>query len=572
VSTSRRGRIATGAVVALWLLASPAIAGVLESRLPPETTASVDRTFADWIAPGEPGGVVLLTRAGQTVFRGAYGMASVELGVAAGPAHVYQIGSLTKQFTAAATLMLIDQGRLRLESTVGQLLPDFPPASRGITIEELLGHTSGLPNVANLPEWAASWGREARPDELIDLFRRRPLTAAPGTEFEYNNSGYLLLGRILERVSGLPYADFVRQRIFEPLGMRSSSYNDWNAIVPGRVPGYGRTAAGWQSARSTVHPSQFYAAGALLSTVDDLARFQRALGAGELFSQELLERMTSPGRLADGRATGYGFGWGVSTQQGRRVLEHGGASNGYYGAVVWLPEAEVWGAVLTNRYGFGDHARALLLDAAKAAAGWPERETPRALPSAALDAFVGLYRAAGSPAEWIEVRRDGDHLLTRRAGEEAPLEAFPRGPAEFFRAARPELLRFRADGPTGGFELVTVVPYLGERIWVRSAAAPDPAAAGAAQPAFTPAADLAIYAGRYELAPGLVAEVLAEGGRLLVNVLGYQRVELTQVGEHEFALPLVFGRLRFRVVNGRATALVFVQEGASEMTGERIGD
>ncbi len=560
-------RAAAAALAAALLSAAAAGAARPETTLPAATAARVDRVFGDWVAPGEPGAVVLITRQGRPVFRNVYGMASVELGVPAAPGLIYPIGSLTKQTTAIAALMLVDEGKLRLDSTIGALLPGFHPAAVPITLEQLLGHTSGLVNYVNLPDWSSLWGKELKPDQLLDYFRKRPLAAPAGSEFEYNNSGYVAVGRMIELASGQSYADFLRARIFEPLGMRRSGYNDFTAILEGRVPGYTRTGDGWQNSRAVLHPSQLFSAGALYSNVDDLARLQDALAGGRLISPALLERMTSPGRLNDELKTGYGLGWAVSTQQGRKVLEHGGATNGFYCAVIWLPEDGVWAAVTTNRYGFADKARELLLEAAKRVAGWPERETPAAVDVAALDALEGWYRLLRGP-DWIEVARDGDHLVTRRKDGET-LAAWPRTPFEFFRDGRPELLRFEADTATGTRSLVTVVPYIGEKRWVRSALPADaPVAAGAAA---GPAPDPAVYVGRYAISADLEIEVIAAGGGLAVNALGYQNVPLKPIGEHEFELALVFGRVRFEVENGRAIALVFTQ-GGQEMTGRRTPD
>jgi len=563
-----RVRGVAGALLAAATLAAatpPARAARLETSLSTAVAARVDRLFGDWVASDEPGAVLLVTRQGQPVFRNAYGLANVELGVPAASDHVYQIGSLTKQVTALAALLLIDEGKLRLDTTIGALLPGFPPQARGITVEQLLGHTSGLVNYVNLPDWTAVWGKELSPDQVIDLFRRRPLATPPGTNFEYNNSGYVVIGRMIELASGQSYADFVRTRIFEPLGMARSSYNAWPGILRGRVPGYVKTATGWQNVRQQLHPSQLYAAGALLSTVDDLARLQAAVAAGRLVSPALVERMTSRGRYNDGLRTGYGFGWSVSTQRGRKVLEHGGANNGFYSAVVWLPEDGVWAVALTNRFGFADRARELLVEVAKTVAGWPESETPAQVGAADLDALAGLYRRERAAEDWLEVRRDGDHLVTRRGdGEELP--AWPRGADEFFRAGRAEELRFHRDEATGVLELISDIPYKGEQRWVRGA----PAAASEASPEPAAAAfDGALYAGRYALGPGLEVEVVADGGALFLNALGYQRVPLAPAGEHVFEVAMLFGRLRFEIAAGRAVALVFTQ-GVQETRGERI--
>jgi len=554
----------------LALLAAPALASHT-TTLPPELARRVDDVFAEWIAPDEPGGVVLILDQGEEVFRGSWGLAHAELGVRADPGHVYAIGSLTKQFTATAALLLVDEGRLSLDATLASLVPGFSITGAGIRVRQLLGHTTGLVNFANVPEWTASWGRESTPDELIDLFRRKPLVDAPGTRFEYNNSGYVLVGRAIELLTGKSWAQFLDERIFRPLGMRSTAVNEPGVIVPGRVPGYARAQEGWQNTKAELHPSQLYAAGALRSSLDDLARFHRALAGGQLLSPAALTAMTTPGALNDGRRTGYGAGWAVSRQRGRTVLEHGGASYGYYSAVVWLPEEGVWGAVMTNRYGFGDEARSRLVRAVMLAAGWPARETPATLDGATLDEIAGVYLAEHDRALRMTVTRDGDQLLTS-TGEESARPALPRSSTELFRPTEGEELTVERDAGGRVLRLVARRPYRGETRWRR--VAEELQAELAAAPPVAPAPPAAIerpeiYVGRYALGPGLEAVVRLENGALVVDAVGFQSVPLLPTGEHAFALPSAFGSVLFEVREGRAEALTFTQ-GAQVMQGARV--
>ncbi len=554
---------------ALLLLAGAPLGAIRVTTLEPATADRIDAEFSEWIAPDEPGGALLILRDSEEVFRGAWGLAQMELDVPADPSRIYAIGSLTKQFTATAALMLVDEGRLDLDATLAALVPGFALTGHGITVRNLLGHTSGLVNLANIPEWAATWGKPSTPDELIDLFRRKPPVDAPGARFEYNNSGYVLVGRAMELVTGRSWSELLNEKIFGPLGMTSTGANDTSEIVHGRVPGYARTASGWQNTKAELHFTQLYAAGALRSSLDDLARFHRALASGRILSTTTLEAMTTPGSLKDGRHTGYGAGWAVSRQRGRTVLEHGGASYGYYSAVVWLPEEKVWGAVMTNRYGFGDEARVRLARAVKLAAGWPEREAPATLASSQLDELAGTYLAEDERAVRMSVIREGDHMVTSR-GEGGAQAAYPRSADQLFRSDGSEEIDVEREPSGAVSRLVTRRSYRGETYWRRSAE--TGAETRAATPATEPTPALVqpeIYVGRYELGSGLTAEIRLENGALVADVAGLTSVPLLPSGVHAFSFPSAFGTVVFDVRDGRALGLTFTQ-GGQETRGARV--
>jgi len=552
-------------VLGLLLTTAAAAGAETTSKLEPAVAGRIDEIFSDWIAPDEPGGKVLILRHGEEVFRGSWGLADVELGVPSARGEVYPIGSLTKQFTATAALLLVDEGKLDLDATLVSLVPGFSLTGQSITVRDLLGHTSGLTNLANIPEWSASWGKPTTPTALIDLFRRKPPAYGPRTRFEYNNSGYVLIGRMIELRTGKSWEEFLAERIFRPLGMTSTAVNDASEIVPGRVPGYSRTREGWQNIRPLLHPSQLYAAGALRSSLDDLARFHRALAGGQILSPEALVEMRKPGTLVDGRRTGYGAGWAVSQLRGHTQLEHGGASYGYYCAVVSLPETDTWGAVVTNRYGFADRARELLAQAVQLAAGWPERETPAKLAPEALARFAGDYLQEDDRKRTMRITVEGDHLRVARA-DKPPAPAYPRSSELFFGPGEGEELDVERDAEGGVRRLISRVSYIGETYWRKSAVeqAPTPE-----PPAAVPEVDPAVYVGRYQLGADFVADVRVEGGALVVDVLGMTGVPLVPTGEHTFAFPTGFGSVAFVVRDGRAVGLEFTQ-GGQVTRGERI--
>src|SRR4051812_37064486 len=226
-------------------------------------------------------------------------MANFELGVPITPDMVFRLASVTKQFTAVATLMLMEQGLLALDDPITRFWPDYPTHDHTITVEHLLTHTSGIRSYTDMPDWPPLWRKDFAVQELIDYFKDQPMPFAPGTRWAYNNSGYVLLGAIIEQLSGLSYAQFMQQRIFEPLGMRQSYYDRTPQIIPKRADGYQKGADGYTNAEY-LSMTQPYAAGALASTVDDLARWDRALVSGTLLQPATLARAWTPYQLADG--------------------------------------------------------------------------------------------------------------------------------------------------------------------------------------------------------------------------------------------------------------------------------
>ena len=279
-----------------------------------------------------PGAAVLVRREGRTVLREGFGLASLDLAVPIDPAHVFEIGSVTKQFTAAAILRLAEEGKLALADPITKLLPDLPAAYQSITLAQLLSHTSGVPSYTDFPEWRPRWREDMSLETLIGIFRDKPLDFVPGQSWKYSNSGYILLGAAIEKASGKSYEDYVEQELFAPLGMASTRYGHQEEVVTGRAVGYTKGADGWSNA-PYLSLTQPYAAGSLMSTVDDLARWSDALEAGKAVSARSRDLMFTPAFLAggeyDGISTRYGLGNAIGSVAGHPTHEHGGGIHGF---------------------------------------------------------------------------------------------------------------------------------------------------------------------------------------------------------------------------------------------------
>ncbi|NNF81288.1 MAG: beta-lactamase family protein, partial [Flavobacteriaceae bacterium] len=244
----------------------------------------LDNYLAETYSPEKPGATVLISRDGKAVYRKAFGMADLELGVKMKPEHVFEIGSITKQFTAVSILMLEEQGKLSVQDDITKYIPDYPTNGQTISIHHLLNHTSGIKSYTGMERFRKNARVDMTPTELIDFFKNEPMDFEPGEQFLYNNSGYILLGHIIEVVCGISYAEFIEQNIFEPLGMKNSYFGSMTKLIPNRASGY-QNRDGYVNAEylSLTLP---YAAGSIMSNVDDLLTWQNAIRDNKLITAE----------------------------------------------------------------------------------------------------------------------------------------------------------------------------------------------------------------------------------------------------------------------------------------------
>ena len=519
-------------------------------------TAAIDTLLKASFPSDRPGAAVIVVKDGQTFFRKAYGMADLELGVPLQPDMVFRLGSITKQFTAAAILMLAEEGKLSLQDPIEKHLVGYPTQGHVITVEHLLTHTSGIQSYTDMPGWMTS--RIQGPmtvTELVDGFKKEPMQFAPGERWAYNNSGYVLLGAIVEKASGKTYEAFVRERIFQPLGMTASYYDRTEPIIPKRAPGYTREGDQPRNARY-LSMTQPYAAGSLASTVDDLARWDGSLYTETLLKKASLERAWTPYVLKDGKPTGYGYGWGVSKLRGRRAISHGGGIFGFSTYAVRLPDERVYVAVLCNSDSPSADPGYLAKKIAALAVGDPFPE-PAAitLEPKILERYAGVYRIDETSTRTVTV--ENGRLYTQRSGGER-LEVRPGSETDFFYDKSLTRLRFVLDASGRATEMLFFpegadeperAPRIADVPAARTAAKVDPALYDA-------------YVGDYELAPGFVLTVTREGDRLMTQATGQQKVEVFPSSETEFFLKVVDAQITFvRGPEGKVDQLVLHQGG-----------
>ena len=270
-----------------------------------------------------PGLSLAVIQDGRVVVSKGYGMANVELQVPATPETVYQIQSMTKSFTATGIMMLVEEGKVGLDSNVSTYLSGTPESWKNITVRHLLTHTSGIKDFINEP--TASLRLDVTEEEVLKATALRPLNFLPGERYAYSNTNYHLLAMIIRKVTGKSYGDFLHERIFKPLGMTSTRVNSLSAIVPNRAAGYRMAPGGWRNGEVIASSILGYGGGGLLSSVLDMAKWDAALYTERVLRRSTLEQMWTPATLNNGKSTEYGFGWVVQTMRGHRCISHGGA-------------------------------------------------------------------------------------------------------------------------------------------------------------------------------------------------------------------------------------------------------
>lgn len=525
-------------------------------RTAPAAGAAIDALMKKQIKPDGPGATVLVAKNGVPVFRKAYGLADIELKVPMAPEDVLELGSITKQFTAVGILMLMEQGKLTLDDDITKFLPDYPTGGNRISVRNLLNHTSGVRDYTSMPEWLPLWRKDMAPGELIDLFKNQPPDFKPGERWSYDNSGYILLGAILEKASGETYQDFIRKHIFEPLGMKHSYYGDNQKIIPGRAEGYSSSSDGFSRA-AYLSMTQPYAAGSLMSNVDDMLLWDQALYTEKLVKQSSLKEAWTSGVLNDGTATGYGFGWAIGEYAGHQIITHDGGINGFATSAIRLPGEHIYIVVLSNNESYTPEQAVIKIMGLMLNKPIVE-PVPAHVAAESLEPFTGVY-TIDDKTDRI-VTREGGKLYAQRTGGER-YELIPSSPTEFFVKDPPNRFRFIRDsnGKVTAMERLQVINY-GPPEFARRTDKPIPKER---QSVTIDPKLFDTYAGDYEVAPGVILSV-TQGtvGHYYAQLTGEPKFEIFAESDTKFFLKAVDAQLEFqRDASGKVTEVVLLQAG-----------
>lgn len=402
-------------------------------------------------------GAVLVAREGQMVFRGAFGDANREFSVANSPETKFRIGSVSKQFTAAAVLLLAQRGALQLTDPISKHLPEWPSAWSKVTIHHLLSHTAGLPRLTTRAMLDVSALSAATPipfRNVGDLFAPgeefQPLDSEPGQRWAYSNVGYIVLGMLVAKVSGQSFCGFVSQAVFQPSGMANSGCEVPSVIIKNRASGYNRVDGVLTNA-PFVDVGFAGGAGAFYSTVDDLLRWDRALSANTLLNAASTAKLFTP------VMNEYGYGWWVQTKFNRRVEWHGGDAPGVVSQITRYPKDQLFIAILSNVWSASDRSQVRAASNELAALMLGEsyelrrRHEQRALAAAAYDAYVGEYHGK----DVFAIANEGNHLVVQVPPGNTVFEIVPESETQFFCKDREYYLTFERNA-TGEVTAVSI--------------------------------------------------------------------------------------------------------------------
>jgi CubicO group peptidase (beta-lactamase class C family) len=515
--------------------------------------------------PDGPGATVLIAQKGQIIYHKAFGMANLELGVPMRTDHVFRIGSITKQFTGAAIMQLMEQGKLSLQDELTKFLPDYPTHGKKITIEHLLTHTSGIKSYTDMEAWDGQVQRkDFTPEALVDYFKDQPMDFDPDAEWRYNNSGYILLGVIIEKVSGQSYGDYITEHFFKPLGMKNSYYGDTRPVIKNRASGYSQgEEMGTYANAAFLSMTQPYAAGSLLSTVEDLSIWSRALHNGKVVKPESFKKATTPYVLPNGTNTHYGYGLQMSNLLGSPVVEHGGGIHGFLSDLIYLPQEEVCVAILTNCDCVppGDLAPKL----AALTIGKAFQPKAISIPAKDLEQYVGVYENDKKEQRIIRLE-DGQLTSFRKGLSKFKLQPYAQD-AFFFEESFARITFIREK--TGNKKVIKANVSdrnAEENIWVKT----DQPLPDERQEIQLTAQQLMPFAGEYNLMPGFNIAVSQEGTHLFCQATGQQRFEIFPSSATRFFLKVVEADIEFYPeADGTVNKMILFQ-GGQQLAGTRI--
>ncbi len=508
-------------------------------------------------------GAALVAKDGVPIFAKAYGMADVDTKKPNTPETEFLIGSVTKQFTSAAILQLQEQGKLNVKDPITKYLTDYPKATGDrITIHHLLTHTSGLPSYTDNEVLMERRGEDFPHELVLASFKDLPLLYEPGARFQYCNSGYFLLGLVIEKVSGQTYADYVAEHIFKPLGMTHTMYAP-SEPPPGRALGY-------VAPNGTIEPAEKismtlpYAAGALSSTVGDLLIWNLALHGDKVLSAASKALMYTPA------LEGYAYGLMIGDRVGHREISHGGGIDGFTSTLAYYPDDKVTVVVLSNN--MSANASIIGFDLAAIAFDQPYdlpiRKTPIAADPATFDAFAGVYKVSDNA--YRVIRRDGDALYSQRTAGPV-FRIYPEATDKFYyendNSTTVSFIRdekgavvahlMHQGGADSRCERVT--GSLADSLMaVRAVAQVDPKV-------------FERLVGDYELAPGFVLTFRTREGRIFSQATGQDEFEIFPTSETEYFLRVVDAQITFELdpSTGMATGMV-LHQGGRDMPAKKI--
>ena len=519
----------------------------------------IDQLMSNKYKADDTGATILIAKDGEVIYRKAYGKSNLELNTDMIPENVFEIGSITKQFTAVGILMLLEEGKLSLDDEITKYIPDYPTQETTITIQHLLTHTSGIKSYTSIPTLRDFARKDISITELIDSFKNEPMDFKPGEKYLYNNSGFILLGYIIEKVSGMSYPDFLQKRIFDVLKMNNSLFGSKYTIVKNR-------AAGYQKQETYLNADYIsmtipHAAGSIMSSVDDMFIWNKAVRNNTLISKESLAKAFTNYTLNNGDNINYGYGWSINSINDVPVIEHGGGIFGYTTQGIYVPSKNVYVIILTNCSCNVPSGIAFRVAAIAMGKPYAEVSDKITLTKEQLQKWIGAYKFEDDVVRFITLK--DNQLYSQRSDGNAAFKIFPLAQNRFFfedsfseyifTDGTPKKVVFKSNiNISEGVETDDKMPEAKKEIQLSADV-------------------LKKYIGTYELAPTFSIEITVQGNQIFAQATNQPKFELFAASEDNFFLKVVDANVTFEIDETTKIPIsLTLEQGGGKTKGKKV--
>jgi CubicO group peptidase (beta-lactamase class C family) len=510
-----------------------------------------DKILSEQFITDEPGVTALVSRNGQIIYKKASGMANLELNTPMQVDNVFWVASIGKQFTAVAILQLMEQGKLNLQDEITKFIPDYPTQGNKITIEHLLTHTSGIHNFSGMEDPEKKLALDCTPNEVIDFFKNLPMLFAPGTKWEYSNSGYFLLGYIIEKITGNLYSEYLEENFFKPLGMTYSLYANDTRIIKNRVGAYSQGENGFENSKSR-NITHVYSAGAIQSTVEDFFKWHQAVHTYKLVKKENLDKAFTRYKLKDGTETDYGYGWRLGNVYDSPSIWHGGLITGFGTMEIYLPKEDVFVAIFSNCDCIYPKDIASRFAALTAGRSYEYKEI--SIENTVLKGYTGVYENQKSQQRIITVSENKLFSQLGR-GPRSNLKAYQKD--KFFFDNDPMQTIEFSKNTKGKIEKLITQKLTGNDVWNKTNK-PIPDSNGIK----VDDKILQTYVGEYEIPSAFTFSVTKKQDRLFIQAIGQDQFEIFADTENKFFTKVTDAEFEFvKDDSGKVTKVIMNQGG-----------
>tara|TARA_B110000902_G_scaffold241275_1_gene291449 strand:- start:24 stop:1676 length:1653 start_codon:yes stop_codon:yes gene_type:complete len=513
--------------------------------------SKIDKILRTQFKTNETGVSALVAKDGNVIYRKAFGKADLELDVNMTSKNVFEVGSITKQFTSVAILMLLEEGKLSLDDEITKFIPTYPTNGKKITIHHLLTHTSGIKSYTSMQRFGEVMTIDETPLKFIDFFKNEPMDFDPGEKYLYNNSGYFILGYIVEKISGISYPKFIQERIFDAIDMKSSYYGSHKKLIKNRASGYQKGAE--FSNAQYISLTLPYAAGSIMSNVDDMLKWQTAITNNVFLKKATIDKAFTNYTLINGDKINYGYGWSINEINDVSTIEHGGAIPGYLSMGVFVPSKNIY-VILFSNCGCQSPTNTAL-EIAALAMDKPSQgeENTFNLSTEQLNTWVGTYEFDNKVLRYITLKEG--QLYSKREGSPQSFKIYPTSPNTFsFKEGFISYYFSMKDGKKAALFKNRINKEKG--VYVDKQAPKE-------KELITVSADiLKSYEGVFEIQPGFDLTITSLENQLFAQATGQQKFELFAESKTKFFLKVVKASVVFHEnEKGEINALTLNQGG-----------